>query len=300
MSLNSISVKKLVSAYFICIIAFALIYYYYSPKELLNLNQELSPINAIYFSVVTITTLGYGDILPISEFMQVVISLQALLGLIILGLLINAAWSIYAEKVEQRTEDALKHQAQLVNDRKLKAYSSAISWVFTNMRHSFFEVTTPVESREGSSLELNQNFKEKDIIGMFDISLKYKNGFNTSIEAFYNNEAELVSELKFILANFDLDHHQNLQKSIVNYIGFYFSDQSKGALLLHSRNCPNGKDIETIRSLLINHEDGDHFKQEFSSSILNPILIFSITIKTKYNHLISIKDELQRIGLKVT
>ncbi len=300
MSLNSISVKKLVLAYFACIIFFAVVYFYCSPTALQNFNQELSPINALYFSIVTITTLGYGDILPTSEPMQLVISVQALLGIVILGMLINAAWSNYAEKVEKKTETALKHQAQLENDRKLKAYSNAISWVFNNMRHSFFEVTTPVVDREGASLELNQDFKEKDLVGMFDISLKYKNGFTTSIEAFYNNEDDLVSELKFILANFDLDHHQSLQKSIVDYIGFYFSDQSRGALLLHSANCPNGKDIETIRQCLENHGDGDQFNEGFSSTILNPILIFSLTVKTKYKHLTSISDELQNISLKVT
>lgn len=300
MSINSISVKKLVIAYVVCIIFFALIYFFCSPEELCNFNKELSPVSALYFSVVTITTLGYGDILPTSELMQVVISIQALLGIIILGMLINAAWSNYVEKVEKKTEAALKHQAQLENDRKLKAYSNAISWVFNNMRHSFFEVTTPVVNREGASLELNQDFKEKDLVGMFDISLKYKNGFTISIEAFYNNEDELVSELKFILANFDLDHHQSLQKSIIDYIGLYFSDQSRGALLLHSANCPNGKDIETIRLSLENHEDGDQFKEGFSSTILNPILIFSLMVKTKYKHLTSIRDELQNISLNVT
>ncbi|MBU1390227.1 MAG: potassium channel family protein [Gammaproteobacteria bacterium] len=300
MSINSTSVKKLVIAYFVCIIFFALIYFFCSPEELCNFNKELSPVSALYFSVVTITTLGYGDILPTSELMQVVISIQALLGIIILGMLINAAWSNYAEKVEKKTEAALKYQAQLENDRKLKAYSNAISWVFNNMRHSFFEVTTPVVNREGASLELNQDFKEKDLVGMFDISLKYKNGFTTSIEAFYNNEDELVGELKFILANFDLDHHQSLQKSIVDYIGLYFSDQSRGALLLHSANCPNGKDIKTIRQCLESHKDGDQFKEGFSSTILNPIFIFSLMVKTKYKHLTSIRDELQSISLKVT
>ncbi|MGP9671099.1 potassium channel family protein [Pseudoalteromonas sp. AOP31-A2-14] len=300
MSINSTSVKKLVIAYFVCIIFFALIYFFCSPEELCNFNKELSPVSALYFSVVTITTLGYGDILPTSELMQVVISIQALLGIIILGMLINAAWSNYAEKVEKKTEAALKAQAQLENDRKLKAYSNAISWVFNNMRHSFFEVTTPVVNREGASLELNKDFKEKDLVGMFDISLKYKNGFTTSIEAFYNNEDEFVGELKFILANFDLDHHQSLQKSIVDYIGLYFSDQSRGALLLHSANCPNGKDIEIIRQCLESHEDGDQFKEGFSSTILYPILTFSLMVKTKYKHLTSIRDELQNISLKVT
>jgi len=297
MSINSISVKKLVTSYFVCIILFALVYYF-SPKGFLN--QELSFINAIYFSVVTITTLGYGDILPKSDAIQLVISVQALLGLVILGLLINAAWSSYVERIEQKTEQRLIKQTQLINDRKLKAYSNAIAWVFNNMRHSFFEVTTPVKEREKKPLELNENYNEKDLIGMFDISLKYKNGYCTSIEAYYDNEDTLVSELKFILANFDLDHYPVLQKSIVGYLGAYFSDQSKGTLLLYSKNCPNGQEIRTIRELLKNHKDGDQFDNESFDSILSPILIFSLSINHKYKLMTDIKDTLQSIGAKVT
>ncbi|MCL1090332.1 potassium channel family protein [Shewanella profunda] len=292
MKLGSISVRVLFFSYLACILVFAVIYYY-APNGLLN--KDLTPVSALYFSIVTITTLGYGDILPISWYAQIAISLQALLGITILGLLINAVWTGHANKIEDETKKSIEHQAIITNDRKLKSYSTALSWVFNNMRHSFFEVTTPVTKREGNSLELNKNFKEKDLSGMFDLSLKYKNGSNTSIESFYANEDTFVNELKFILANFELDHHPELQQSIIDYIGHHYSDQARGSLLLFAKDGHEGVGAMMIKAALKNHEDGEHFNKGVQRTELTPVLIFSINLRMKYDLMASIDNALRQI-----
>lgn len=297
MSLNSLSVKKLVVAYLFCIFLYAVIYFF-SPSGFLN--KELSFINALYFSIVTITTLGYGDILPKSEIIQLVISSQALLGLVIFGLLINSVWSSYLDKVELQSEQRMRHQIELESDRKLKAYSNAISWTFNNMMHSFFEITTPVEEREGKSQEFNPDFRGKDLVGIFDISLKYNNGLKTSIEAFYKNEESLIGELKFILANFDLDHHPELQESITKYLGFYFSDQSKDRLLLDCKNSMYSKSVKAIKNLLNNYDDEYITDRNPIDPRLMPVMIFSLTVTTKFNLVVEIDNLLRNIGGEVT
>jgi Ion channel len=44
----------------------------------------------LYFSTVTITTLGFGDIVPISNVARILISLEAIIGVITIGLFLNA------------------------------------------------------------------------------------------------------------------------------------------------------------------------------------------------------------------
>jgi hypothetical protein len=44
----------------------------------------------LYFSSTTITTLGYGDILPITTFARILVSLEAIWGTVLLGLFLNA------------------------------------------------------------------------------------------------------------------------------------------------------------------------------------------------------------------
>jgi hypothetical protein len=44
----------------------------------------------LYLSVVTITTLGYGDIVPISDLNRFLVGLESVIGLIIIGLFLNS------------------------------------------------------------------------------------------------------------------------------------------------------------------------------------------------------------------
>ena len=57
-------------------------------------------IASLYFSIVTLTTLGFGDITPSSPLGAKVVISQVILGYILLGLLI----SVLADKVARRSE----------------------------------------------------------------------------------------------------------------------------------------------------------------------------------------------------
>jgi len=65
------------------IVSYAVVYYFIGPTA-------GSQINSIYFSTVTFTTLGYGDILPNSGNLKLLCSSEALLGAVTLGLIIGA------------------------------------------------------------------------------------------------------------------------------------------------------------------------------------------------------------------
>jgi hypothetical protein len=66
--------------------------------------------DALYFSVVTITTLGYGDFIPLGPGRPVA-ALQAFLGYFILGILVSTGYQIIAphtspgEEARERRED---------------------------------------------------------------------------------------------------------------------------------------------------------------------------------------------------
>ena len=46
----------------------------------------------LYLSAITITTVGYGDILPITTTARALVSSEAILGIIIIGLFLNSLW----------------------------------------------------------------------------------------------------------------------------------------------------------------------------------------------------------------
>lgn len=68
--------------------------------EFVNLDygDHPTPLSSVYFSVVTLTTLGYGDVTPASTAAQVVAMLEVVVGYLALGGLI----SIFANKMARR------------------------------------------------------------------------------------------------------------------------------------------------------------------------------------------------------
>ena len=49
-------------------------------------------VRMFYLSAVTITTLGYGDVIPITTTSRILVSFEAILGLVLIGLFLNALW----------------------------------------------------------------------------------------------------------------------------------------------------------------------------------------------------------------
>ncbi len=69
----------------------------YSQLELSYMHGETA-LSPFYFSVVTLTTLGYGDVLPVSTAAKAVAMVQVMLGYVMLGGLL----SIFAENMGRR------------------------------------------------------------------------------------------------------------------------------------------------------------------------------------------------------
>jgi hypothetical protein len=69
-----------VASYFIAIACFSVLYVYVVRRDPEAFSEVLRLSNAIYFSVVTMTTTGYGDISPKSGWARVLVGIQILFG----------------------------------------------------------------------------------------------------------------------------------------------------------------------------------------------------------------------------
>ena len=70
--------------YILIIPIFAIFYYCFTELSQFEFTDSL------YFSVVTITTLGYGDITPQIDITKFLASSEAILGIVLVGLFLNA------------------------------------------------------------------------------------------------------------------------------------------------------------------------------------------------------------------
>ena len=134
--------------------------------------------DSLYFSVVTITTLGYGDFSPISSSGRFIAALEALLGVILMGVFLLSVSNQLIEKEEKKRIDAAKDN--------LKAQYSA--WR-KNIIYSLLFLAEPgkgVASKLAEQLtEINrfrEYFKEDNDARWYAIAN------NLSSDSYYSNE----------------------------------------------------------------------------------------------------------------
>jgi voltage-gated potassium channel Kch len=66
-----------------------------------NIEGELTTLEALYYSFVTMTTLGYGEILPISDQARTITIILSILGPMYVAILIAMLVGKYASKPEK-------------------------------------------------------------------------------------------------------------------------------------------------------------------------------------------------------
>ena len=74
--------------YVLVFILFAVIYSSL-PSDAFKESPQMHFWNSLYFSIVTITTLGYGDVTPTTDFAKILVSVESLVGLFLLGMFLN-------------------------------------------------------------------------------------------------------------------------------------------------------------------------------------------------------------------
>jgi hypothetical protein len=90
--------------YLLLIPAFGVSYYFNTSFW----EKPLTLIQSIYFSIVTITTLGYGDITPQTESARILAALEACMGIVTIGLFLNAVARRSDEDKEVRRKEVIR------------------------------------------------------------------------------------------------------------------------------------------------------------------------------------------------
>lgn len=115
-SVGPILMPALIGLYIILlIVGFALIYYPQMPENFTLYADAISSrwIDSFYFSGITLTTLGYGDIVPKTNMMRVLVFVEAASGFGLISLSITYLLTVYGALERKRTAAvAFYHEAE--------------------------------------------------------------------------------------------------------------------------------------------------------------------------------------------
>lgn len=119
----------------------------------------------VYYSIVTLTTLGFGDYTPCAAGSQWITAIEVLCGLVTIGFFLNAVGSMKSEiDIESELEkQRMVHKA--TETEKLEKNTSLIIFKLNQFLSYCYAVTTPLNKRS-TQLNYNEDFTEGDMVDM--------------------------------------------------------------------------------------------------------------------------------------
>jgi len=273
--------------YLAVILIFALVYWALP----CSFEKDLTPSESIYLSVITITTLGYGDITPVDRAGMYTTALESIIGILIIGVFINSAWKSYSDRIEKEQSRKIRESLKESNKSNLFSYYSYLSSVLDGYRDINYELTTPLSERNNGNYTFKYDFKFSDLKDFLGPSFSMKYGFpNSVISIYFEEEKSLVNELKYVLANFGLEDFSTLKNLIISFLSVSHMTNFEEVLVGYAKY-PKDNQIRKMLEDMIQKFDNLPPKEYHQSNMLAPVIVLFQTIPVKMELINKIAEE---------
>lgn len=211
--------------YFIITLLSTFLMYYCRIFELSTSIKDVelnSFFTSLYFSFITITTLGYGDILPANLATRVLVMFLSFSGVLLTGLFLNSL----AYRISLLTQESDKKKFEIEKKQTdIKKFLDITPILFQNFG-DFISITYCLISQQNqrkSSTDvekvMNLDFKLNDFKDMYKPSLLRKYSFyKSSIEVFYPIHDRLNQNLEDFLKLGYLNFEKDLMDKVIRYL----------------------------------------------------------------------------------
>ncbi|WP_407715787.1 potassium channel family protein [Comamonas testosteroni] len=194
------------------------IFFWLMPDQNLKLNgHEPGFISSLYFSLITITTLGYGDITPIGPVSQLVTASESILGIILIGLFLNSLSHQHGLEVQEfEKKKQLEKEEKLAKDR-FTAFNQIVDAKIDRYFTYIIPVTTPISNRKSPTI--NENFSFSDMRDLFKATLRLTDHhFTPAIEYYFKSLNDLTNSLEDLVKYGYAQHWPALENLCLEFI----------------------------------------------------------------------------------
>ena len=190
----------------------------------------------LYYSIVTITTLGFGDYTPMHGLAQAVTAVEVMCGLIFLGFFLNAVGSMKSElDVESEVEKQKRLKEAVDKEALLRAVPSLMNTLNTFLAYCY-AVTTPLDRRgQDESPSYNPDFSFGDMKDLFRPSgLPIDNTRLPAVERLFKSASRLSMSLDSLQTRVDLLQWPKVLEDAFSFVADYQMFSAEDAFTKHA------------------------------------------------------------------
>lgn len=176
----------------------------------------------LYYSIVTITTLGFGDYTPAHPGAQAVTAVEVMCGLIFLGLFLNAVGSMKSEiDVESEIERQKALHLAMESEKLRKSIPMVLNSLNVFLAYCY-AVTTPEAKRDGKDITYNPDFAFSDLSGMFaPTGLPFDRTSLPAVERLMHSASQTSLTLDSLQQRVDLTIWPDLLEDCFSFVANY-------------------------------------------------------------------------------
>ena len=221
--------------YLLVIVAFAIVYYYAPDKW--GGNEPMNGIlDSFYFSVVTITTLGFGDVYPVSGSpIRIFVAAEAILGVLIIGFFLNDVAQQQAIRIDLQNKKVAEEKKAADALEGLKTFCQILQPVLERYLRGVFMMVTPMEEKFNMPQDIfhyDFNFQYKDLGNLYEQTLLMSSDhYVPSVNAHFKNQRIVFDELRHFVTNADLSYWPDLRKLVYDYISLHHQFQFQEVII---------------------------------------------------------------------
>lgn len=294
--LTAISPRAWGILFVVVVVAFA-VFYVLMPESWINCSiQENSPrlfINALYFSIITITTLGFGDIYPVNIVAKCVVIAETLIGVAMIGFFLNSV-ALKRSSIDANIEKRKNARKEIECEKgKLKRHFIACYHVIDKHIYNAAELTTPIEKRRGH-VSYDPNFDFHDMYDLYNPSMNMQNNFTQPIIVhFYRSLHKVEESLETMLYRVNLTFWPDLEQKILKFLMAVRETDYESSILSYLDHNYQKRSIADSQSNLIKNWEGPVMFYP-SNAINGPVALY-IMLKQTIPLLQEIKADLGSI-----
>lgn len=212
------------------------------PKNSFNISIN-SFFEGLYLSSVVISTLGFGDIYPITNLAKIMVLIEALLGVLLVGFFLNSLANLQAQNVSNEEKDKTKREKLEVEKRKLERIYNYVKLYQDRYLLYLYQVVTPIEKRDFADMKFS--FTYNDMYDLYSISTLSYDDFNEPLIKYYYSKYEhYYNALEKLLFEVDLDLFPEITLLLKGFFEFNDENSFKESIISFNKTMNRDKMVD--------------------------------------------------------